>query len=135
MGLEKQTQERNTVGCVDTIEGTGVRGHMAGNAPRGSWVCLESEAPLLRGTWGAGTTRLPYASSCCCSYWVYPSVLQAAGAFAPTHLGKDQMPESSTHTEVGLNTKLSPKGSATKEEKYKSFYTAAQAVNKIPKIS
>ena len=76
-----------------------------------------------------GPTVFPYISSCCCRYWEYSSVLQAAAAFAPTHLGKDQMPEVSTHAEVGLKPKLSPKGGATKEERHKSFYAAAQAVN------
>lgn len=35
----------------------------------------------------------PYASSCHCSYWEYPTVLQAAMAFTPTYLDKDQTPE------------------------------------------
>ena len=61
-------------------------------------------------------------------------MLQAAAAFAPTHLGKDQMPEVSTHAEVGLKPKLSLRGGATKEEKCKSFHAAEQAVNQIPKI-
>ena len=72
---------------------------------------------------------LPYTSSCCCSYWKYPIVLQAAAAFAPIHLGKDQMPEGSTQAEVWLKTKLNLRGSATEEEKRKSFYAATQAVN------
>ena len=106
-----------------------MRGRVAWNAPRGRGVCLESEAPLLRDPWGTEPTMFPYASSCRCRYWEYPSVLQAATAFAPTHLGKDQMPEGGTHAEVGLKPKLSPKGCATKEERHKSFYAAAQAVN------
>ena len=62
-------------------------------------------------------------------------MLQAATAFAPTHLGTDQTPEGGTHAEVGLKPKLNLRGSAVKEEKGKSFHIAAQAVNQIPKIS
>ena len=117
------------MGCADTVEGMGVRGSMARNAPRGSGVCLGSEVLLLRDAWGVGPTALPYTSSCCCRYWEYPCVLQVATAFAPTLLGKDQTTEGDTHSEEGLKPKLSVRGSATKEEKHKSFYAAAQAVN------
>ena len=37
-------------------EGTGVRGYTAGNAPRGSMVCLGNEMPLLSGVEGVGGT-------------------------------------------------------------------------------
>ena len=77
---------------------------------------------------------LPYASSCHCRYWEYPSELQAAAAFTPSHLGKDQTLKGGTYAEVGLKPKLSLRGGATKEEKCKSFHAAAQAVNQIPKI-
>ena len=76
-----------------------------------------------------GPTTFPYISSCHCRYWEYPSVLQAVTAFAPTHLGNDQMPEGCTHAEVRLKPKLKPKGGATKEERHRSFYAGAQAVN------
>ena len=59
--------------------------------------------------------------------WV--SMPQAAAAFAPSHLGKEQMPEGGAHAEVGSKPKLSPRGSATKEEEWKSFHAAAQVVD------
>lgn len=54
---------------------------------------------------------------------------QATAAFAPSHLGKEQLPEGAEHTVVGSKTTLSPRGSATKEEEWKSFYVAAKAVD------
>ena len=107
---------------MDTVEGMGVRGHVSGNSPRKSIVYLESEVLLLRGVCGARLTALPYASSCCCRYWEYSSVLQAASALTASHLGKDHTPEGGTRAEVGLKPRLSPRGSATKEEKCKSFH-------------
>ena len=46
-GWENGSKKRSAVGFVDTAEGMGVRGCAAGNGPRGSVVCLESEASLL----------------------------------------------------------------------------------------
>ena len=54
-GWENRSRERSTVGCIDTAERTGVRGCVAGNDPRGSVVCLESEVSFLRGVQGSGT--------------------------------------------------------------------------------
>ena len=50
-------------------EGTGVRGSMARNAPRGSVVCLGNEVRLLSGVQGAGLPPPPHASSCFCGHW------------------------------------------------------------------
>ena len=69
-GWEDGSGERNAVGCVDTAEGMGVRGRVARNAPRGSVVCLESEAPWLISAVGAGPSPLPsFSSSCLCGHW------------------------------------------------------------------
>ena len=51
---KNRSGERRAVGCMDRAEGMGVRGCMAGNAPRGSVICLENKAPSLRGTRGVG---------------------------------------------------------------------------------
>ena len=68
-GWVNRSRESNTVGCADTAEGMGVRGCVAGNAPRGSMVCLESEVPLLRGAWGAEPPLPPHASYCLLAHW------------------------------------------------------------------
>ena len=57
--------------------------------------------------------------------WV--SVPQAAAAFAPSHLGKEQTPEGGTLTEGGSKPKLSLRDGVTKEEEWKSSHAAAQA--------
>ena len=54
---------------------------------------------------------------------------QAAAAFAPSHLGKEQMPEGTAHSEVGLKPKLSLRGGVTKEDEQKSFCESEQAVD------
>ena len=51
---------------------------------------------------------------------------QAAAAFTPSRLGKEQMPEGGTHAEVS-KPKVSPRGGATKEEEWRFFCAAAQA--------
>ena len=58
-GWKDRPRERSTVVCRDTIEGTEVRGPTTRNSLRGSLVCLESKAPLLRGVWGDGTDNAP----------------------------------------------------------------------------
>ena len=62
--------------------------------------------------------------SCGCHTLPWPegiSVPQSATAFAPSYLGQKQTPEGSAHAEVGPKPKLSPSGSETKEEEWKSF--------------
>ena len=59
----------------------------------------------------------------------WASVSQSATSFTPSRLGREQMPEGGTHTEVGLKPKLSPRGSATREEEWKSLCAAAHAVD------
>ena len=52
---------------------------------------------------------------------------QSATSFTPFHLGREQMPEGGTHTEVGLKPKLSPRDCGAKEEELKILFIAAEA--------
>ena len=52
---------------------------------------------------------------------------QSAAAFTPSGLVGKQTPECGTHAEMGSKPKLSPRGSATKEEEQKSGAACATA--------
>jgi len=54
---------------MDTTEGTGMRGSVARNAPRGSVVFLGNKEPLLSGAQRVGPPPPPHASSCLCGIW------------------------------------------------------------------
>ena len=92
-------------------------------------VACHSLLQMTSGSTVTGNSHNPNCVHCTTPQLEWVSVPHAAAAFTTPHLGKEQMPEGGAYAEAGSKSKLSPRGSVTKEKEWKSFHAAAQAMD------